>query len=168
MPSGDLPQPYPCGVEWDAVSVGFVDGYRVVGMLGQRSGAVIEDAEGGRVTWLVKPGAAGGWCLPGVAVRGLGLRLLVPPLTPPKTAILRWAVRPGTGFLTCHTALYGALVYVTGARPDPRVVSTYTSPECLTNGHEACTKGEVRPTPPGCGVVEEPCGCGCHGAGGGR
>ncbi|WP_159037339.1 hypothetical protein [Streptomyces specialis] len=139
-----------------------------MGVLDRASGAAIADPQVDFVAWLVEPGSAVGWDLPGVAAFGRGHVLFVPPTTPPDTAMSRWAIEPDRDFLTCPKALYGALVRVTGGRVDPRVLSSYTSPECLTNGHEACTKGEVRPTPPGSGVVVEPCVCGCHWAENGR
>ncbi|MGK5529376.1 hypothetical protein [Streptomyces sp. URMC 129] len=162
VPVGYLARPRPCGRYWDAVTINYIDGYRVIGALGAASGAVIEDPENDRVTWLVHAGTAAGWDLPGVTVLGHGHTLLVPPLEPLDTATLRWAIRPGPDPLTCHRALYEHLVVVTGGRPDPRILSTYTSPECLWADHDACTKGEVPATPPTTTVVEEPCCCRCH------
>ncbi|WP_326597737.1 hypothetical protein [Streptomyces sp. NBC_01803] len=168
VPSGRLARPHPCGESFDAVGVGYFEGICAIGRLGLASAAVIEDAEAGRITWLVTPGSADGWDLPDVVVLGQGRRIYIPPLDPPDTATLRWAIRPDADFLTCPRALYRALVHVTGGRPDARILSTYTSPECAMAEHEVCSKGEVRSTPPDTGVVEEPCVCTCHSTGAGR
>lgn len=170
VPSGHLARSYPCGRDWDAVQTRFIDGMCIVGKLGRASGVVIEDPEADLVIWLVGVGQAAGWDVPGVTVLGAGQTILVPPLEPLDTATLRWALPPipGEDPLTCPRPLYRAATRVTGGRPDPRVLSTYTSPECLMDQCGRCTKGEVASTPPDTGVVEEPCIHPCHRAEDGR
>ncbi len=74
--------------------VGAFDGIRAVGRLRDRSGPVVEDQAAGVVTWLVVPGAADGWGLPGVTVLGAGRTLAVPPASWTGGPAVRWLVPP--------------------------------------------------------------------------
>jgi hypothetical protein len=84
----------PCARWFDAVRIGVVHGIRAVGRLRDRSGPVVEDQAAGLVTWLVAPGAADGWALPGVTVLGAGGTLAVPPASWTDGPALRWLVPP--------------------------------------------------------------------------
>ncbi|WP_326599865.1 hypothetical protein [Streptomyces sp. NBC_01803] len=163
IPSGHLAQPRPCGLAWDAVITTYIDGIRALGHLGLASRACMQDPEADLVAWLVKPGSAEGWDLPGVRVLGRGEHIDVPPAEPLDTATLQWAIEPDPeDYWTCPRQLHRAVATVAGVKPDPRVLSTFTSLECLTGECERCTKGEVAATPPDTGVVEEPCAHLCH------
>lgn len=66
-PTGDIVQLVATGRFWDAVSVSFSIGLPVIKRLD--NGAVIHDASGGRLLWLIRPGAADTWDLPEPSVQ---------------------------------------------------------------------------------------------------
>ncbi|WP_461036412.1 hypothetical protein [Streptomyces mayteni] len=140
----------PAGRWWDAVEVdGITAGY-VLGRLGERSGPVVEDQMRGVARWLLAPGVAAGWELPGVRVLGHGHYVTVPPAewcvnswegAPP----IRWSVPPVRSCLSDPVALHRALAHAT--------VSRTVSGVTLVTGLE----GRVEPSVP---VTCSYCHCG--------
>ncbi|MEE1929810.1 hypothetical protein V1J52_16720 [Streptomyces sp. TRM 70351] len=108
-PSGGEPVLLPAGRWWDAVRVPAGLGPAVLAALGERTGAVMEDATHRVWTWLVEPGAATAWPhLEGVYVFTSGLSIPVPPAGV-TTGPLRWLVLPATTALTEPEPLLRAL-----------------------------------------------------------
>lgn len=86
-PASDAVEVLPAGRWWDAVHVPAPIGEHALDLLGDNSGAVIEDTHGTTLYWLIPPGTdtpPGLARLPGVHVLGGGLReavfLGVPPV----------------------------------------------------------------------------------------
>jgi hypothetical protein len=107
----------PAGRWWDAVRVSSFDGVRAIGRLQARSGPVIEDQADGVLYWLVAPGSAERWNLPGVDVLGAGRTLRIPPAewTQGRGPAVRWLIPPHGDCLTDPDRLRDALAAVTGA-----------------------------------------------------
>ncbi|MFD5696550.1 hypothetical protein [Streptomyces lasiicapitis] len=78
-PCGPTIELQPAGRWWDAVRVQGDVAEMALDLLSDRSGAVIEDYFGDISYWLVEPGAADDWDLPGVEVRGDSCHVAVPP-----------------------------------------------------------------------------------------
>ncbi|WP_183091679.1 hypothetical protein [Streptomyces radicis] len=115
------------------------------------------DQRAGLHWWLIPPGVASDWRLPGVEVWGRGRELVVPPLGASAGALLWWAGVPGRP-LTDPERLRVALSDI--------VERPRRSPDCATERHAACRHGAVA-RDVGYGVRAEACACGCHvGAGG--
>lgn len=109
----------PAGRWWNAVEVDSLTANHVLGRLGLRSGPVVEDTIQGVARWLISPGSAAGWGLPGVRVLGRGHYLTVPPAEwcagpwtggPP----IRWIAPPRGTCLTDATELRTALARTDG------------------------------------------------------
>ncbi|TDC67777.1 hypothetical protein [Streptomyces hainanensis] len=69
----------PAGRWWDAVVVDSFTAIYVLGRLIGRSGPVVEDQGRQLALWLLPPGAAANWDLPGVQVLGHGHYVTIPP-----------------------------------------------------------------------------------------
>ncbi|MGW1671480.1 hypothetical protein [Streptomyces sp. NPDC002324] len=82
----------PAGRWWTAVRVPAALGALALTSLGDGTGAVIEDGYGGIMYWLVPPGDAAGWLLPGVQVLDRGSHVAVPPLRRTSGPGLYWRV----------------------------------------------------------------------------
>lgn len=101
-----------CGVYFDAVRLSSFDATRTISRLRDRSGPVIEDASIAVIAWLVRPGSATAWDLPGVQVLGADYDLMVPPADHRVDHRLRWcgpAPGPGADCLTDSGLLHDAL-----------------------------------------------------------
>jgi hypothetical protein len=124
-PAGGTVELTPAGRAWDAVRVPTGIGLSAIARLGDDSGAVIEDASGGILYWLVAPGATAAWELPEpfVEVRGDASYVAVPPLWRTEGHHrLRWIVPlTRTCYLTdpepLHTALAAAIEALIGPQP---------------------------------------------------
>jgi hypothetical protein len=144
---------------WDAVQVPQVESIQAIAAIGPaRVGPVVDDQERELHWWLVAPGRAKGWGLPGVQVLGYGARLQVPPADAPLTAILRWA-SPPTAPLTDPPVLHQALAEICARRYGP--ADGYRSADCRVGEHGSCTTGHVNPRTED-GVVIMACDCRCH------
>lgn len=96
---------------WDAVRTPALLGSRTLGILGQDSGAVIEDPIGHTWYWLIQPGTADGWRDMGpVQVLGRSCYVVVPGVGVESGEGTRWRV-PWTrdGYLTDAEELRAAL-----------------------------------------------------------
>lgn len=82
----------PAGRWWSAVRVPAALGTLVLELLGDRTGAVIEDGYGGIMYWLVPPGDAADRRLPGGQVLGRGSHVAVPPPSRTSGPGLYWRV----------------------------------------------------------------------------
>ncbi|MGK5530137.1 hypothetical protein [Streptomyces sp. URMC 129] len=138
-----------------------------VARLRDRSGPVIEAQVQQILAWLVLPGAAEDWHLPGIKVAGRGRYLAVPPASwvngqwsgAPST---RWLIPPHGTCLTDAKSLHDVLAEVIRETPAMNGTAGYRSPECCMNDHEACTKAEAPPPPRESSVIYEACDCPCH------
>ncbi|MEU7279163.1 hypothetical protein AB0A69_10350 [Streptomyces sp. NPDC045431] len=122
-PQGPNVELVAAGRWWDAVRAPSFVGVRVLARLGGDSGAVIEDGFGATFYWLVRPGAADAWELPGsyVAVQGTATYVAVPPVTRTEGPGLRWAVPLGrTRCLTDPALLHATLAAELDAMIGPR------------------------------------------------
>ncbi|MFH8751028.1 hypothetical protein ACH4GK_32195 [Streptomyces rimosus] len=101
----------------DVVWLGLGVGERVVGWLGERSGAVVEDRrQPAGMCWLVPAGTAGGVRLPLWQDAGVGAAWYVPGLEM-RNERLRWRVRPeGGALVTSAVALRAAVLAVEAVR----------------------------------------------------
>ncbi|MDT3395240.1 hypothetical protein RKE29_01005 [Streptomyces sp. B1866] len=102
------------GEQWDAVRVPLDVGERALSLLGKASGAVLLDGASRSLYWLISPGTAKAWNtndLPGVAIRGRGFWVAVPPWRWGADRLLGWRVRPVRGrVLTAQQELHSALL----------------------------------------------------------
>ncbi|WP_326694751.1 DUF6415 family natural product biosynthesis protein [Streptomyces sp. NBC_01766] len=113
------------GKYWDAVRVATGLGRCVVDRLGPQCGAVIEDAYGMVLYWLIEPGAADAWELPQhtVGVLGPHTYVAVPPVGRTSAPGLHWAVPVSPlCYLTdpelLHAALTAEIALAYGPRYD--------------------------------------------------
>ncbi len=96
------------GIHWDAVRIGSALGETILRLLGDRTGAVIEDTWGRTMYWLVPAGTAAAWDVPGSVALGIACWVTVPG---PAAEEIRWRV-PTTaqgGVLTGPRLLADAL-----------------------------------------------------------
>ena len=111
LPFGSGIEAVPAGVFWNAVVVSRTLGEALLPMLGEYTGAVIEDVPAGKLYWLIPPGAGTWWGLPGVDVLGRDSWVGVP--GPWAEFRCRWRIAvDAAGPLTEPDALRDALVTV--------------------------------------------------------
>lgn len=111
LPAGRVVAMRAAGQWWDAVRVPRHIGENVLTVLGDTSGAVIEDPAGAVLYWLVPPGAASGWVLPqlcGVQIQGDTAHLAVP--GPQRTAGPHWRIPPSPSRCLTPAAPLGAVL----------------------------------------------------------
>lgn len=89
----------PAGLEWDAVRVPRTIGVHALAILGNRSGAVIEDPREPAVYWFVRRGSATGWDLSETRPLGMNQHLVVPPRDRVEGPGPHWRIRPVDGGL---------------------------------------------------------------------
>jgi hypothetical protein len=82
------------GVYWDAVRIEWPLAEKVLRTLGRRTGAVIEDRWAHVWYWLVPPGTADTWDVPGSLALGVACWVTVPCST--KSDRIVWRVPPNT------------------------------------------------------------------------
>ncbi|OMI34016.1 hypothetical protein [Streptomyces sparsogenes] len=126
-PSGRSTQLQPAGKSWDAVrvplSIGIGIGKRTLDLLGDATGAVIENPFDKVLYWLIAPGSAADWdmsLLPHIAVWGATSYIEVPPADFRKGPGVRWLVPPHDRHLSAPSALYAALQTATREAFGPR------------------------------------------------
>ncbi|MER7795606.1 hypothetical protein [Streptomyces sp. NPDC097640] len=99
-------------------------GKRTLDLLGNATGAVIENPFDRVLYWLIEPGAAAEWdmgLLPSVQVWGATAYIEVPPVARTTGPGVHWRVPLGYGrYLTDATALFAALKIATSAALGPR------------------------------------------------
>ncbi|MFG2500023.1 hypothetical protein ACGFSB_17655 [Streptomyces sp. NPDC048441] len=111
LPLGNTIETVPAGVFWNAVRVPADVGEKVLRVLGEFTGAVIEDRSAQTLYWLVPPRAAREWGLPGVEILGIDAWVGVP--GPSVEYRCRWRISvDDAGPLTEPDALRTALVAV--------------------------------------------------------
>ncbi|MFD8865570.1 hypothetical protein ACFV1F_14560 [Streptomyces sp. NPDC059590] len=116
----------PAGRAWDVVRVPvFIDiGKRVLDLLGEATGAVIENPIDRVLYWLIEPGAATSWdmsLLPSVQVWGTTAYIEVPPADFETGPGVRWLVPlRHDRYLTDPTVLLAALRTATREALGPR------------------------------------------------
>ncbi|MFH8367455.1 hypothetical protein [Streptomyces sp. NPDC018031] len=113
----------PAGRWWDAVRAPQYIGARALALLGEETGAVIEDPRGRRLYWLVPPGTATAWSLQQVAVLAGATYVAVPPRHVRHGGGPHWRVPVSHGrYLTdaplLHAALRAAITAELGPRPE--------------------------------------------------
>ena len=107
---GTEAQLLPAGRWWDAVRVPLDLGVHALRHLGDETGAVITDGYGRIMYWLIRPGAAADWRLPGVQVLGAGCHVVVPVPYLTTGPGPHWRVPPARGReCTSASALHTAL-----------------------------------------------------------
>ena len=107
---GTEAQLLPAGRWWDAVRVPLDLGSQAMRRLGDETGSVITDGYGRLLYWLVRPGSAADWQLPGVQVLGAGCHVAVPPPHRTTGPGPHWRVPPSRGReCTSAPALHSAL-----------------------------------------------------------
>ncbi|MET8182299.1 hypothetical protein [Streptomyces sp. NPDC005336] len=114
----------PAGKWWDAVRVPRALGEHALRLLGEATGAVIDDPLDKRLAWLIEPGTADQWdmsWLPTVELRDTTAYIDVPPLGRTIGPGVHWRV-PITydRYLTEPTVLYTVLRMATQAALGPR------------------------------------------------
>ncbi len=125
-PSGHSAQLQPAGRSWDAVRVPLAIGIgkRTLDLLGEATGAAIENPFDKVLYWLIAPGSAAHWDmsrLPDVAVWGATAYIEVPPVGCRKGLGIRWRVPfRYDRHLTAPAALYAALRTATREALGPR------------------------------------------------
>ncbi|MEU1792497.1 hypothetical protein ABZ553_42780 [Streptomyces sparsogenes] len=124
-PSGRSTQLQPAGKAWDAVRVPLAMdiGKRTLELLGDATGAVIENPFDRVLCWLIPPGSASTWDmteLPSIEVWGVTAYIEVPPADCQKGPGVRWRVPPHDRHLTAPAALYTALQTATREALGPR------------------------------------------------
>lgn len=167
-PSGGTVELVAAGRAWDAVRVPSRIGLAVIERLGDDSGAVIQDASGGILYWLVRPGAADDWELPQLFVEICGDASYV--AVPPVGRIedhhrLRWIVPlTRTCYLTdpelLHAVLVAEIDALFGPRPvllpcEPCLGSTMFGGRCDCKGTSSIAVTGRQTTP----VQPESCPC---------
>ncbi len=134
-PNGDTVELTAAGRAWDAVRVPSGIGLSTIARLGDDSGAVIQDAFGGLLYWLVPPGADAWEELPQpfVEIRGNASYVAVPPVWHTEDyRRLRWIVPlTHTCYLTDPELLHAALAAAIGDLIGPRPALLPCEP-CLT------------------------------------
>lgn len=87
------------GFAWDAIRVPREIGTKALKILGNRSGAVIEDSSELVLYWFVTKGSAAGWDVPQTRPLGTGQYLVVPPPHRVGGPGPHWQIRPTDGRL---------------------------------------------------------------------
>ncbi|MFI2184247.1 hypothetical protein [Streptomyces sioyaensis] len=87
------------GVDWDAVRAPRSIGTRALAILGNRSGAVIEDPCEPAVYWFVREGSTTGWDVPETRPLGVTQHLVVPPPHRVEGPGPHWRIVPTDGRL---------------------------------------------------------------------
>ncbi|MCX4588136.1 hypothetical protein [Streptomyces sp. NBC_01481] len=87
------------GVDWDAVRAPRSIGIRALAILGNHSGAVIEDPCEPAVYWFVREGSTTGWEVPETRPLGVTQYLVVPPAHRVKGPGPHWRISPTDGRL---------------------------------------------------------------------
>lgn len=92
---------------WDAVRVPRSIGLTALGILGSRSGAVLED--GVTLYWFIAPGATG-WNVPNTRILARDAHLVIPPARRTQGPGPHWRICPGDdGWVTDQAALRAAI-----------------------------------------------------------
>ncbi|WPB92689.1 hypothetical protein [Streptomyces malaysiensis] len=109
----------PAGRWWDAVQAPRALGEHALRLLGDATGAVIDDPGGKRLVWLVEPGAADRWdmgWLPGIELRGSATFIHVPGVDRTEGPGVHWCVPLAPGrYLTEPAFLLAVLQMATRA-----------------------------------------------------
>ncbi|MEU9792456.1 hypothetical protein AB0E27_17845 [Streptomyces sparsogenes] len=123
--SGRSAELQPAGRSWDVVrvplSIGI--GNRTLGLLGDTTGAVIQNPFDEVLYWLIALRSAETWdmtLLPGIQVWGATAYIEVPPIDCRKGPGVRWRVPPRGQYLTDPGALLAALKTATHEALGPR------------------------------------------------
>ncbi|MGW5448681.1 hypothetical protein [Streptomyces asiaticus] len=127
-PNTTIVQLLPAGKWWDAVRAPRALGEHALRLLGDTTGAVIDDPRDRRLNWLIEPGAAHQWdmsWLPTVDVRGETAYIDVPPADCTEGIGVHWRVplrydRYLTDPTVLHTALRMAAQAALGPREERR------------------------------------------------
>ncbi|MEU9793845.1 hypothetical protein AB0E27_24990 [Streptomyces sparsogenes] len=124
-PSGRSTQLQPAGKSWDVarVPLSMGIGRRTLELLGDATGAVIENPFDRVLCWLISPGSASAWDmaeLPSIEVWGATAYIEVPPADCRRGPGVRWLVPPDDRHLTAPAALYAALQTATREALGPR------------------------------------------------
>ncbi|MDT3395420.1 hypothetical protein RKE29_01935 [Streptomyces sp. B1866] len=115
LPLSDDHETRPAGLAWDAIRIATPVGERALGVLRERTGAVVEDPGGGLLYWFIRHGAADQWGPLGrLRVLGHGAHVVIPRFGITTGPAPHWRVQPRLGrFLThpdrLHTALHHAI-----------------------------------------------------------
>ncbi|AGP56200.1 hypothetical protein [Streptomyces rapamycinicus] len=128
MPTDALPwtppancsvQMLPAGRWWDAVQAPRALGEHALRLLGDATGAVIDDPRGKRLAWLIAPGASDPWdmtWLPGIELRGQATYVHVPAVEQTEGPGVHWRVPLAPGrYLTEPAYLLTVLQMATKA-----------------------------------------------------
>ena len=124
-PSGCSAELRPAGRSWDVVRVPLSIGVgnRALGLLGDTTGAVIQNPFDEVLYWLIAPGSAATWdmtLLSGTQVWGATAYIEVPAIDCRKGPGIHWRVPPRDHHLTDPTALLAALKTATHEALGPR------------------------------------------------
>ncbi|MEX2974782.1 hypothetical protein [Streptomyces sp. C184] len=98
------------GVDWDAVRVPRSVGLRALAILGNRSGAVIEDPREPAVYWFVRVGSTAGWDVPDTRPLGVTQHLVVPPPPRVEGPGPHWRICPTDGWLLTDVRVLRAAI----------------------------------------------------------
>ncbi|MFC9029815.1 hypothetical protein [Streptomyces arboris] len=103
------------GGEWDVIRVSRSLGLDALGVLGHRSGAVLEDPSSAALYFFVAEVTPGEWDVAGTRVLGHGDPIVIPPLRRTRGPGPHWRVCPGDGgWPTEGSVLRAALEGATG------------------------------------------------------
>ncbi|MEU0671378.1 hypothetical protein ABZ330_00500 [Streptomyces sp. NPDC006172] len=122
MPTTPLPSAAGCtlhdaGQEWDAIRVPRSVGLAALGILGQRSGAVVEDSISSAVYFFTPVGTAARWDAENTRALGEGSTVTIPPARRTEGPGVHWRICPGDGrWLTDPQALQAAIADAFGTR----------------------------------------------------
>lgn len=109
------------GDTWDAVRVPRSVGSDAVAILGNRSGAALQDPHEGCLYFFITPGSADSWKtsdVPGARILGSGTHVVFPPARRTSGPGPHWRICPGDdGLLTDTAALRAALEDAAAPRP---------------------------------------------------
>lgn len=146
-PHGASPVAVPAGLHWDAVRVRESYGLEAVRRLGAACGAVIGDARGGVLYWLVRAGDEAEWgALParaGVRLLGTGCWVTVPGAHRTRPPGPYWAVPYGGGRrLTDATLLHTALAHVLARGGGTGTGAARPGPDRTVDGTRAGTRAD--------------------------
>ncbi|GGT54728.1 hypothetical protein GCM10010207_63350 [Streptomyces atratus] len=107
------------GHDWDAVRVPRSVGFDAVTILGARSGAALHDPHEAVLYFLIAPGSASEWDVPGVRILGETDHLVIPPARRTQGPGPQWRVCPSSDAWITETAvLKAALEDATSPAPD--------------------------------------------------
>ncbi|MDT3398028.1 hypothetical protein RKE29_15495 [Streptomyces sp. B1866] len=110
-PPGEDHEARPAGLVWDAIRISTPVGERALGVLHERSGAVVEDPRCGLLYWFIRHGTADQWGPLGhLRVLGDGVYVVIPRHGITTGPAPHWRVPPRMGrFLTHPDHLHAAL-----------------------------------------------------------